>query len=243
MNDIKQIPSPHFGERKKGVKPVFLIMHYTVLGAPETTHVFTGKSTNPEGNRVSAHYMIDEQGGITQFVDEKARAWHAGVSCWDGNTDINSASIGIELVNPGHERGYRAFPALQMAALIALSRDIIGRHKISAHHVLGHSDIAPDRKKDPGELFDWKMLAAKGVGLWPAPTEDHFKRAARRLHDGGGIREKLGQYGYDGSKPLDVLLSAFQRHFVPERYGTPDEVGQPDRTTLARLLALLDQKS
>lgn len=243
MSAIKYIPSPHFDARKNGVKPVFLVMHYTVLGAPETVHVFTGKSANPEGNRVSAHYMVDEQGGISQFVDEGERAWHAGISCWDGNTDINSASIGIELVNPGHERGYRAFPAAQIAALVALSREIIDRHKISAHHVLGHSDIAPDRKKDPGELFDWKMLAAKGIGLWPAPSEEHYKRAARRLNDEGFIREKLGQYGYDSSKPLDLLLAAFQRHFVPETFLSPDAAGKPDRATLARLLSLLDQKS
>ena len=243
MSEIKHIPSPHFDARKNGVKPVFLIMHYTVLSAPETVHAFTGRGVSDATGRVSAHYMIDEQGGVTQFVDEAKRAWHAGVSCWDGNNDINSASIGIELVNPGHERGYRAFPASQMMALVWLAQDIIDRHKISAHHVLGHSDIAPERKKDPGELFDWRMLASKGIGLWPKPSEEHYERATRRLKDEGFIREKLGAYGYDGAKPLDVLISAFQRHYVPERFRTPVETGRVDRETLARLLALLDQKS
>ena len=243
MNDIRHIPSPHFDARKGGGKPVFLIMHYTTLNAAETVHVFTGKDTNPNGQRVSAHYMIDEQGGITQFVDENKRAWHAGVSYWDGNDDLNSASIGIELVNPGHERGYRAFPALQMQSLVALSRDIMGRYGIDPQDVLGHSDVAPDRKRDPGELFDWKMLAGKGIGLWPEPHADHYTRATKYLKDSAFIKDNFGRFGYNIAHDLNVLIAAFQRHYVPETFNNADKVGIINRETLARLLALNDQKS
>lgn len=243
MEIIRSIASPHFDERKNGAKPVFLLMHYTTLGAAETAHVFTGKSANPAGQRVSAHYMIDEQGGVTQFVDEGKRAWHAGIAHWEGNEDINSASIGIELVNPGHERGYRSFPALQMAALIALSREIVERHKIAPHHILGHSDVAPSRKKDPGELFDWKMLAAKGVGAWPQPNSEHYDLATKYLNDMNFVKGQFSRYGYNASESLPVLVSAFQRHFVPEVFNDRDQIGSLDRDTLARLMSLNDQKS
>ncbi len=243
METIRNIPSPHFDDRKNGGKPVFLLMHYTTLGAAETVHVFTGKDTNPNGQRVSAHYMIDEQGGITQFVDEDKRAWHAGVSYWDGNEDINSASIGIELVNPGHERGYRSFTAMQMRELVRLSQDIMSRHGMSPHHVLAHSDVAPDRKRDPGELFGWKMLAGKGIGLWPKPNAEHYKRATKYLQDQSYMKDAFGRYGYNTDTDFPVLVTAFQRHFMPDAFNDIDAVGVMNRETLARLLALIDQKS
>ena len=241
--NIRQIASPHFDVRQNGTRPVMLLMHYTTLSAAETVHVFTGRNTNPNGQRVSAHYMIDKQGHIAQFVDEKERAWHAGVSYWGGNTDINSASIGIELVNAGHERGYRPFPAAQMAALVELSSDIMARQKIKPASVLAHSDVAPDRKRDPGELFGWEMLAGKGIGLWPKPNADHYTRATKYLQDKSFIKEALGRYGYNTAHDLDTLVCAFQRHFVPEAFHALDAVGVVDRETLARLLALIDQKS
>ena len=120
--------------------------------------------------QVSAHYVIDEDGTVHRLVDEPHKAWHAGVSWWQGVEDLNRVSIGIELVNPGHEWGYRAFPAPQLAACVALARDIVERHAIAPWRVLGHSDVAPTRKEDPGELFDWHRLAERGAGLYVEPA-------------------------------------------------------------------------
>ena len=132
-------------------------------------------------SHVSAHYLIDEDGGVHRLVDESNRAWHAGLGFWRGERDINGRSIGIELANPGHEFGYREFPELQMQALIDLSRDILGRHTIPARNVVGHSDIAPDRKLDPGEFMDWPRLAEARIGLWPqeAPEPSENPRGGK----------------------------------------------------------------
>lgn len=149
--------SPNFNERIGYAAPNMIVLHYTGM---KTAKDALERLCDPAAE-VSAHYVIDEDGTLYQLVDEEKRAWHAGVSKWDGETDINSASIGIELVNPGHEFGYRAFPAAQMEALAKLCKDIMTRHDIQT--VLGHSDIAPERKQDPGELFDWQWLADAGV--------------------------------------------------------------------------------
>ena len=127
--------------------------------------------------KVSAHYTIDEDGTVYAHVPEARRAWHAGVSFWAGESDINARSIGIELVNPGHEYGYRAFPEAQIAALIALCHGILARHPIPPARVLGHSDVAPARKEDPGELFPWARLAKAGIGLWPDVAATAILRA------------------------------------------------------------------
>jgi len=176
--------------------------------------------------KVSAHYMIDEDGSVIRLVDEGKRAWHAGVASWRGVSDVNGRSVGVELVNPGHEFGYRPYPEAQMAALENLARDILTRHPIEARNVLGHSDVAPTRKTDPGELFDWPRLAASGVGLWPGE--------ATADGDPDGIGPMLAEFGYE-TGDVSAAVRAFQRHFRPSRVD-----GTADRETADRLRALLD---
>ena len=156
------LPSPNYDSRG-GASVDMLVLHYTGMPTAEDAIVRLC-DTNA---RVSAHYVVDEDGLVFQLVEEQYRAWHAGVSGWRGNTNINARSIGIEIVNPGHEFGYRPFPAVQMQAVTALCKAVLGRHSIPARNVVGHSDIAPERKEDPGELFDWVRLAREGIGLWP----------------------------------------------------------------------------
>lgn len=169
--------------------------------------------------RVSSHYTIDEDGTIYRHVAEEHCAFHAGISYWAGARDINARSIGIEIVNPGHEFGYCAFPDIQIEAVIALSKEILGRHAIPPERVIGHSDVAPARKEDPGELFPWKELAAEGIGLWPDESqlelEVSFEAALRRF--GYGVQP-------DADASLEEVTIAFQRHFRPARIdGTADD--------------------
>jgi N-acetylmuramoyl-L-alanine amidase len=232
-------PAEHFGVRKENAIPSFLILHYTeTAGMTEAEDYFLGRKPHPQGEHVSAHYMVDEDGGIYQYVDEAGRAHHAGRSYWDGVTDMNSHSIGIEIVNPGHSHGYCPFPQAQMDAIASLCRDILTRHDIAPHHVLGHSDVAPGRKIDPGELFPWRELAAEGIGLWPAPLREDFEKAV----DDESIRAALTAYGYDPRVEFATAVAAFQRHFQPEIFSTPERVGTPDADTAARLYALLRLK-
>jgi len=229
-------PSPNIEPRRIGATPTILLMHYTgFVDAPQAIDWLA----RPE-SKVSCHYVIDETGKITQMVSEAHRAWHAGESCWHGERDINSASIGIEIQNPGHDRGYPDFPQRQMQAVTALSRDIIARHSIQPTGVLAHSDIAPHRKMDPGEKFDWPGLARDGVGHWVAPTP---------LCDGGMLvaadiqrmQQMLNTYGYDCpttgvfDRRTELVTTAFQRHFRPARVdGVIDE---SSLATLANLIA------
>src|SRR3954470_15145362 len=157
-------PSPNHDARKLGID--MLVLHYTGMKTAEDA---LARLTDPDA-KVSSHYLVSEDGGIDQLVPEARRAWHAGLSSWKGITDINSCSIGVEIVNPGHEFGYRDFPGQQIDAVIALSRDIIARHHIRRERVLAHSDQAPLRKNDPGEKFPWAGLGAAGVGLWIEPS-------------------------------------------------------------------------
>ncbi|MBT4888262.1 MAG: N-acetylmuramoyl-L-alanine amidase [Rhodospirillales bacterium] len=159
-------PSPNHNERPLETSVDMLVIHYTGMKNCEDA---LARLCDVEA-QVSAHYLIDEDGTLYQMVDENRRAWHAGVSYWRGITDVNAHSIGIELVNPGHEFGYRAFPEAQMLTLIDLCKDILSRHDISACNVVGHSDVAPERKQDPGELFDWQRLADAGIAQWPRPV-------------------------------------------------------------------------
>lgn len=182
-----------------------LVLHYTGM---ETCDEARARLCDPEA-AVSAHYLIDEDGTVERLVDEDKRAWHAGVSWWRGAMDVNGRSIGIELVNPGHEFGYRPFPDAQMEALIALSQSIVARHPIPPANVVGHSDVAPRRKTDPGELFDWKRLAEAGVGLW---VDDAPSVTASQTE----VTAMLAAYGYDVSD-LEAAIQAFQRHFRPAR--------------------------
>lgn len=156
-------PSPNFGDRPAGAAIDTLVLHYT--GMPNGDMALT-RMCDP-ASQVSAHYMVEEDGCIYQLVAESKRAWHAGRGFWRGCTDINSSSIGIEIVNPGHEFGYRPFAIAQIDAVIALCQALLGRHDIPAHNIIAHSDMAPDRKEDPGELFPWQKLAENGIGLWP----------------------------------------------------------------------------
>jgi N-acetylmuramoyl-L-alanine amidase len=197
-----------------------LVLHYTGM---KTATAALDRMCDP-ASEVSAHYMIDEDGTIWQLVAEDRRAWHAGRAFWAGETDVNSRSIGIELVNPGHGPEYRPFPDAQMSALEELCRDIIGRHPILSHRVLAHSDVAPDRKLDPGELFDWYRLAAAGIGLWPQPAvigDDEFAESMRR-------------FGYADASAASI--TAFQRHFHPTCI-----TGIADGETRSRLVALVKQ--
>jgi N-acetylmuramoyl-L-alanine amidase len=204
MNLIAR-PSPNHDARSqdgRGGAPIdMLVLHYTGMPSAEAA---LERLCDPAA-KVSAHYTIDEDGTVYVHVPEDRRAWHAGLSYWAGARDINARSIGIELVNPGHDYGYRPFPEAQIAALIVLARDILKRHPIPAARVLGHSDVAPARKDDPGELFPWESLARDGVGLWPQ----------KRGGDPGA--EALSRFGYDPDTPRDKAITAFQRHFRPAK--------------------------
>lgn len=214
-------PSPNHDERLLPVSMV--VLHYTGM---QTATAALQRLTDSEA-KVSAHYMIAEDGNILRLVDEDRRAWHAGKSSWRGITDVNSASVGIEIVNPGHEFGYRSFPEPQMDALIPLLADIVVRHGIRPGNVVGHSDIAPARKQDPGELFDWPRLAKLGLAAkTPKPGPDpHWTD--------GGMLLALDRYGYDVSDGA-ATVTAFQRRFRPSNF---DAV--IDGETRAILLALL----
>lgn len=228
---ILDLPSPNWDERGGPVD--MLILHYTGM---QTAQDAVDRLRDPVA-QVSSHYVVDEDGTVLRLVAEDKRAWHAGVSHWRGHSTLNARSIGIEIVNPGHEWGYRPFPALQMAAVCDLCLAILRRHGIPAHNVVAHSDVAPDRKEDPGELFDWAGLAENGVGLWPLGvpdlgTHDVIRDAASlRI-----VRAALAEIGYrvapeGGFDPaLATVVRAFQRHWRPEAV-----TGQVDAGTLVRL--------
>ncbi len=163
MSVPRERPSPNFGPRPQGAVIDMLVLHYTGM---ESASEALDRLCDP-ASQVSAHWLIDEDGTVCRMVDEAMRAWHAGESAWKGATDVNSRSIGIELVNPGHEFGYRPFTEPQYEALIVLARDILARHPIPPGNVVGHSDVAPARKRDPGELFAWRRLARAGIGRFP----------------------------------------------------------------------------
>lgn len=214
--------SPNCNERKLPISMV--VLHYTGM---QTMQEALDRLCDPAAE-VSAHYLIDEDGTVIRLVPEEKRAWHAGRSYWRGITDVNSASIGIEIVNPGHEFGYRPFTAEQMGALIPLVSDIKARHAITRGNVVGHSDVAPARKQDPGELFNWHALARLRLAL-PRPT--------RNLVDPGwpdaGFMLALERFGYDVEDPV-AAVTAFQRRFRPEMID-----GEIDMECRCILLALL----
>ncbi len=223
-------PSPNFDPRPDAGPIDILVMHYTGM---RTADEALARLCDPEA-KVSSHYTVDQLGRIYRHVDESMRARHAGVSYWAGARDVNNRSIGIEIVNPGHEFGYVPFPKPQIAAVIELSHDIVSRHRIPAHRVLGHSDVAPSRKKDPGELFPWQVLAQHGIGLFPGACGDESSGT-------NSFSEMLVEYGYgiapDVDIPLATVVTAFQRHFRPERVD-----GIVDSESHARLADLLRLK-
>lgn len=233
-------PSPNFGERRDYAAPDMIVLHYTGMESGEGAEAWL---CDP-ASEVSSHYLVHEDGRIVQMVREADRAWHAGKSSWHGDTDINSCSVGIEIVNPGHALGYKAFPRRQIDAVIALCRGIIARHHIRPERVLGHSDVAPGRKIDPGERFPWKTLAEAGVGLHVRSARISAGQALGIGSSGAAVERfqaQLSQFGYgiEASGVFDertqIVTAAFQRHFRPRRVD-----GIADRSTLETLDRLLD---
>jgi len=225
---ITELASPNFDSRE-GHAVDMLVLHYTGM---KTAQEALDRMQSPEA-KVSAHYAVDEDGSLYRLVEEDRRAWHAGLSSWRGESNINQRSIGIEIQNPGHEFGYRPFPAAQMKMVAWLCRDILSRHEIPARNVVAHSDIAPKRKQDPGEYFDWQTLAKLGIGLYPERAEGESKDLKGSLDS---ARDGLNNYGYDITD-LPAAITAFQRHFRPKSI-----TGQWDSEcagVLAGLLALV----
>jgi N-acetylmuramoyl-L-alanine amidase len=237
-------PSPNFGPRKgPGRLSDMLILHYTGVATAAGAIDWLSRAES----KVSAHYVIDEAGRITQLVAEEMRAWHAGLAWWAGETDINSASIGIEIHNPGHEHGYPDFPDVQIERVIALCNDIACRHDIPAARVLAHSDVAPVRKKDPGEKFPWARLAGAGVGHWVTPEPVHPPDRGMAADAAGplvaDVQGVLRSFGYNieptgvSDSKTEFVVRAFQCHFRPER--VDGRIDQSTITTLERLCAAL----
>ena len=214
--------SPNFNER--GDTPIdTLVLHYTGMRSAAEA---MDRLMDPAA-QVSAHYVVDGDGAIHALVPEHRLAWHAGRSWWRGETDINARSVGIEIVNPGHEFGYRPFPEIQVDAVIRLCLGVLSRHSIPPCNVVGHSDVAPTRKQDPGELFPWARLKTYGIGLWP------FDGTENSPPEPGAVDTLLAAYGYDVTDGA-AAIAAFQRHFRPSRVD-----GIADGETFGRLQRLL----
>jgi len=234
-------PSPNHDARTTPID--ILLLHYTGMRSGEAA----SERLCDADSKVSSHYLVHEDGRIDQLVPEARRAWHAGVASWKGEADINSHSVGIEIVNPGHEFGYRDFPEAQIEAVIALCRDILARHNIPPARVLAHSDVAPGRKQDPGERFPWSRLAASGIGLWIEPTPIGDGEAlvpAQRGEDVAMLQTMLEKFGYATAltgvydEATRDVVTAFQRHFRPARVD-----GIADRSTIETLRGLLTASS
>lgn len=221
--------SPNQNERANGQTPSVLILHYTgTKTAQEADEVYM----TPD--RVSPHYMIDRDATITRYVDEEKRSWHAGLSSWAGQKDINSTSIGIEVVNGGHEAGLPDFPDVQIAGLIELINDIRSRWAIADHDVLGHSDIAPGRKIDPGEKFPWTKLHQAGIGLMPRDGASWAGEIDTKIE----LFAALRQWGYDYTDNLDQMIHEFRRHYLSHTF---DEA-YDERKVYAAINSLIEQK-
>ncbi|GGE42205.1 N-acetylmuramoyl-L-alanine amidase [Agaricicola taiwanensis] len=235
-------PSPNHDARPEGQEIDILLLHYTGMASAEAA---IERLTSPD-SKVSCHYLVHEDGCVVQMVPESRRAWHAGLGSWAGDSDINARSVGIEIVNPGHEFGYRPFPDAQIQSVILLGKDICARHGIPPERVLAHSDTAPRRKQDPGELFPWDALAVAGLGHWvePAPISGgRFLSEGDRGEPVEALQAMLALYGYamdinghfDGA--TRSIVEAFQRHFRPARV---DGIADGSTvTTLRNLLAEL----
>ncbi len=220
--DFIETPSPNFDERTLPIS--MLVLHYTGM---ESAEAAVARLCDPEA-KVSAHYLVHEDGSIVRMVPDEQRAWHAGKSHWRGIVDVNSASIGIEIVNPGHEFGYREFPQPQVEAVVRLVSLLKDRYEITRGNVVGHSDIAPARKRDPGELFPWGTLARLRLAL-PRPT----KNLIDPMWTEAGFLLALERFGYDVTDAMAAIV-AFQRRFRPELVD-----GEIDAECRMILLALL----
>jgi N-acetylmuramoyl-L-alanine amidase len=240
MQILSTYRSPNFDSRNCTAISI-LVMHYTGMPSAEAA---LQRLSDTESN-VSAHYVVDEDGSVYGLVDEAMRAWHAGKGSWRSIDNVNAASIGIEIVNPGHEFGYRPFPKPQMNAVAALAKAVMGRHGIAPRNVIAHSDLAPERKEDPGELFDWEWLAGQGVGLWPDVSGLSSEFRVQKIYEESAEAEirLMQQALYDYGYPVPVSGSycdftrkcviAFQRHFRPTLLS-----GIWDRECAARLASL-----
>jgi N-acetylmuramoyl-L-alanine amidase len=237
---VRDVPSPNFDARRG--PPDMLVLHYTGM---QTAEAAIARLCDPEA-KVSAHYVVDEDGSILKLVPEERRAWHAGRGVWLGETDCNAASIGIEIVNPGHEFGYRDFPEVQVDAVISLIADIRTRWTIPDNRIIAHSDLAPERKQDPGERFPWKRLAGAGHGLWFEPAQERVAALGVPLKvgdEGLGVivlRAGLHRLGYglppggDYDEATRLTVKAFQRHWRPALVD-----GVADGETRATLMGVL----
>ncbi|HMF28510.1 MAG TPA: N-acetylmuramoyl-L-alanine amidase [Candidatus Cybelea sp.] len=219
---IVQCSSPNHDARPDGGPIDILVLHYTGM---KTADEALARLTDA-ASKVSAHFTIGRDGRVFAHVPEERRAWHAGVSYWAGERNVNARSIGIELVNPGHEFGYVPFTDEQIGALIDLSRGILSRHPIPPARVIGHSDVAPARKTDPGELFPWQQLTDYGIGVWPDPSSVLRRSLARASTDTSPVNgegkltaDDLSRFGYgvppEVDVPISTVITAFQRHFRP----------------------------
>ncbi|HEX3809892.1 MAG TPA: N-acetylmuramoyl-L-alanine amidase, partial [Rhizomicrobium sp.] len=235
---IVQCPSPNHDARPDGAAVDILVLHYTGM---KTGREALARLCDPVA-KVSAHYTVDRDGRVYAHVPEYRRAWHAGVSYWAGERNVNARSIGIEVVNPGHAFGYVPFTEPQIAAVIELSQGVIGRHPIPPSRVLAHSDVAPARKEDPGELFPWKLLAENGVGLWPQISSPVQGGGVSLSETVGATSDDLARYGYglppDTDVPPEKVITAFQRHFRPASL-----TGVWDDECAASLAGLLARKA
>jgi N-acetylmuramoyl-L-alanine amidase len=231
---IIEAPSPNFNERRHPLD--MLVLHYTGM---ETGPAALARMQDPNEPRVSAHYMVEEDGRVFALVPEEKRAWQAGRSWWRGDDDLNSRSIGIEIVNPGHEWGYRPFPDAQIAAVIELCQGILSRWRIPQNRIVAHSDIAPDRKEDPGELFPWKRLSEAGIGLWPPRSRpEPWMMHGASPGDAGltveNFQRDLAAIGYriDVTATFDESTAAVTRAFQ-RRWRQSAITGHGDAETIA----------
>ncbi|MGO9774351.1 MAG: N-acetylmuramoyl-L-alanine amidase [Roseiarcus sp.] len=234
------LPSPNFGERRARARPDCIILHYTGMPTAEEALALL----RDPASQVSAHYFVWENGEVAQLVAEDKRAWHAGVGSWGGEADLNSASIGVEIVNAGHDGALPPFPRRQIDAVIALCRNVAARRAIRPERILAHSDVAPARKRDPGEKFPWDVLARARVGHWTRPAAITGGGLFAAGQEGPPIRAlqaMLALYGYGVAltgvydAQTRAVATAFQRHFRPERVD-----GEADSSTIATLRALID---
>lgn len=237
------VPSANYGDRRNDRMPSLIVLHYTGF-ADERTAIARLTTT---GTETSAHYLVLEDGRVLQLVPESKRAWHAGASSWAGEADVNSISIGIEIVNGGHDRGLPAYPLRQIAAVITLCKGIMIRRNIPRHRVVGHSDIAPGRRQDPGEHFPWQLLADSGVGYCVPQariTPGSTLAVGSTGDDVRALQEGLAQLGYDlpitgqYDFPTLEIVAAFQRHYRPALFD-----GIADNSTLLTLKRLLAQRA
>ncbi len=236
--DAEVCPSPNFGERAAGKSVDMIILHYTGMESTEKAQAWL---CNPQ-SQVSSHYLVQEDGRVVQMVPETKRAWHAGKSFWRGETDINSRSIGIEIANPGHAYDYPDFSTEQIRSVIELCRNCVAKWAIPVDRVLGHSDVAPGRKVDPGEKFPWSSLFDAGVGHWVDPSQavgGRFLQAGDRGQPVEALQAMLSLYGYnvevtgEFDDNLRAVVYAFQQHFRPSKVD-----GVADAATIETLYRL-----